>query len=313
MIVLNETELRAALPWKELVQAIQLALLDPRYVSPARFSFELIDEKGGDTGSLLVMPGWHGASTIGLKTVTVWPGNVSLGQPSHSASYILMAARSGDILAILSGEELTVRRTAAVSALAARKLMRAQARHILIIGTGPVALNLARCHVVVNGFSRVEIYGRDPDRAARLVYELRRDDVPCSLSRDLETSVREAHVVSAATSSNEPLFHGDWVSPGTHVDLVGSFKPEMREADDSLMMRATSIWVDTFSALQESGDLTQSLATGAIKPADVAGDLRALVSRESAVRTADSDITVFKAVGFALPDLAAARMALSLD
>jgi alanine dehydrogenase len=309
LIDLNETEVRENLPWPELVEAIRTALLDSRYRSPARTRFDLGDEANSDTGTLLVMPGWHGDDVIGLKVVTVWTGNHKRNLPSHVANYMLMSARSGKMIALLSGEELTLRRTAAVSALGARELMRTDATRLLLIGTGPVAFNLALCHAKINQFQKIEIYGRDAHRASRLVAELKRSGVCCSVSSHLETSVREAHVISTATSACEPLFPGDWVKPGTHLDLVGSFKPEMREVDDRLMQRAASIWVDTLSAVRESGDLIRPLEAGVITPRNIAGDLQRLVSRETpGHREADADITVFKAVGFSTPDLAAAQL-----
>jgi ornithine cyclodeaminase len=309
VIQLTESQVRESLPWPELVEAIRTTVLDTRCESPSRIRFDLRDESAAENGNLLLMPGWQGADVIGLKTVTFWPDNQRNNLPSHGANYILIDGRSGAILALLDGAELTVRRTAAVAALAARSLMRAHAECCLVIGTGPVARNLVLAHAALHRFRRIEIYGRDRNRAAAFVSELQRVGIDCSMSDDLETSVREAALISTATSAHAPLFDGNWVSPGTHLDLVGSFKPDMREVDDRLMERAASIWVDSLTALHESGDLTQPLEAGVIEADDITGDLRDLMSSPGSRRLAELDITVFKAVGFAIPDLAAARTA----
>ena len=309
MIQLTESQVRESLPWPELVEAIRTTVLDSRCEAPPRIRFDLRDESTAENGNLLLMPGWQGADVIGLKTVTFWPDNQRNNLPSHGANYILIDGRSGAILALLDGAELTVRRTAAVAALAARSLMRASAEYCLVVGTGPVARNLVLAHAALHRFRRIEIYGRDRNRAAALVNELQRHGIHCSMSNDLETSVREAALISTATSARAPLFDGNWVSPGTHLDLVGSFKPDMREVDDRLVERAASIWVDSLTALRESGDLTQPLKAGIIDAGDITGDLRDLMSFPGKGRLADLDITVFKAVGFAIPDLAAARTA----
>jgi ornithine cyclodeaminase/alanine dehydrogenase-like protein (mu-crystallin family) len=285
VIQLTESQVRESLPWPELVEAIRTTVLDARCESPPRIRFDLRDESTAETGNLLLMPGWQGADVIGLKTVTFWPENQRNNLPSHGANYILIDGRSGAVLALLDGAELTVRRTAAVAALAARSLMRANFECCLVIGTGPVARSLVQAHAALHRFRRIEIYGRERNRAAALINQLQREGVDCSMSDDLETSVREAALISTATSARAPLFDGNWVSPGTHLDLVGSFKPDMREVE------------------------TQPLEAGIIDLDDISGDLRDLISSPGSRREAELDITVFKAVGFAIPDLAAARTA----
>ncbi len=310
MIYLNEDEVRRNLPWAGLMQAIAAAVAENQIIAPRRLSFELPPLSGDVTGHLLIMPAWRGGATIGIKTVTYRPDNRRRGERSHGASYILIDGRSGETLAVLDGRELTERRTAAVSALAARILARADSSRLLVVGTGPVARNLALAHAASRNLASIEIYGRDPAHAASVVEALGRDDVRARVCEDLPASAAAADIITSATSALSPVVLGAWLRPGVHVDLVGSFTPEMREVDDALMARADAIWVDTSVAAAESGDLLVPLAAGAIAAQSIAGDLKSLLTNGAGPRD-PRHITVFKSVGFATSDLAAAQAALA--
>lgn len=311
MITLDETQVRRNLPWQELIAAIEHAVADRSVVAPPRLAYDLNGPGGGADGHLLIMPAWRGGAVVGIKTLTIWPHDAHADPhlPSHGGNYILIDSHSGAVQAVLDGAELTARRTAAVSVVAARRLMRPDARRLLIVGTGPVARNLALAHSAVNGFERIEIYGRDPSRAQALTAQLRAEGVPCAPSPDLTRSAGEADMVAMATGARSPVLLGEWLREGTHVDLIGSYKPVMREADDTVFRRADAVWIDTENALVESGDLLQPLASGALEQGAIRGDLRTLIAGGG--RKRDQDITLFKAVGFAVPDLAAAQLAVS--
>jgi len=311
MIVLKREDVRARLPWPDLIEAIRQRLAEQEIIGPQRLAFDMEGGSQGGGGTLLVMPGWHGSQVLGVKIVTFWPDNGDHGLASHGANYLLMDARSAEILASLDGEELTQRRTGAVSALAARFLLRPDASTLLVLGTGPVAEQLVEAHQASGRFSLIEVYGRTAARAAAMVERLNAKGVKCRLSENLERSVRAADMIVTATSSSSPLFDGSWMRPGVHLDLVGGFRPNMREIDDAAIKRATAVWIDTPAAIVEAGDLTQPIATGLLAPEDIAGDLRSLVTAPPT--RGPGDITIFKAVGFALPDLAAAQLALDAE
>ena len=307
LINLNNDHVRKSLPWSKLIAAIEEAVCLCVIQAPQRCSYRLASADGA-AGNLLIMPAWQDDEVIGMKTVTVWPDNDARGLPSHGANYLVMAARTGELQAVLDGEELTSRRTAAISVIAAKRLMRADARRLLIVGAGPVAENIAEAFTAIYDFATVEIHARRPERAADVVRRLAGKGVEAAVCTDLQAGAGRADVISLATSAREAVLKGEWITAGTHIDMVGSFTPDMRETDDALISRATSIWVDTVAALDESGDLTQPLASGILDRSAVCGDLAALLASQS-TRDAAA-ITVFKAVGFALPDLAAARCAL---
>ncbi len=312
MIELTAADVRDCLPWASLVLAIENKLRGSGFSAPPRISFDLQGGSHSGGGTLLVMPAWQNDNAIGIKLVTFWPSNRSDGRPSHGATYLMLDARSGNILAILDGEELTARRTAAISLIGSRCLARDDASRLLVVGTGPIACNLVRAYRSTGRFRTIEIFGRSAEAARALVDSLCAEGTACELSSSLQTSIAAADVISAATSATEPLFDGDWVRPGTHVDLVGSFHPTMREVDDRLVARADAIWIDTGAALVESGDLVQPIEKGVITRDAIAGQLRELIDHPSP-RPSRTAITIFKAVGFALPDFAAAEAALQRE
>ena len=263
---------------------------------------------GGDgENMLLVMPAWRPGGCIGVKLVTVFPGNSALGHPSVHGTYSLFDGTTGIPLASLDGTELTRRRTAAASALAARYLARTDASRLLMVGTGALAVHVIESHCRVRPIRSVKIWGRRVDRAAALVGELSGRGYDVEATEDLEAGVRWADIVSCATLAATPLVEGRWLRPGQHIDLIGAFTPTMREADDAALS-CSSIYLDTHSALTESGELVQGLAAGAITADCVLGTLSDLV-RGRGGRRSEDEITLFKSVGCAIEDLAAAELA----
>jgi ornithine cyclodeaminase len=262
---------------------------------------------GADENMLLVMPAWRTGGCIGVKLVTVFPGNSALGHPSVHGTYSLFDGATGIPLASLDGTELTRRRTAAASALAARYLARTDASRLLMVGTGALATHVIESHARVRPIGSVKIWGRRAERAAALAGELAGRGYDVGTTEDLEAAVRWADIVSCATLAVTPLIEGRWLRPGQHIDLIGAFTPTMREVDDAAL-RCSSIYIDTPAALTESGELVQGLAAGAITADCVLGTLSDLV-RGRRGRRSDGEITLFKSVGNAIEDLAAAELA----
>jgi ornithine cyclodeaminase len=228
-----------------------------------------------------------------------------------AALYVLLDGATGHPRAIIEGEALTLRRTAATSALASRLLSRPDARTLLVVGTGALAPWMAEAHCAVRPIESVLVWGRRPERTAAMTSALRARGMPAEAATDLERAVRAADIVSCATTACEPLVRGGWVRPGTHVDLAGAFTPQMRECDDALVA-AARVFVDTYAgALQEGGDLVQPLASGAIARGHVLAELAELVRGEHPGRAGAAEVTLFKSVGTALEDLAAARLVVS--
>jgi alanine dehydrogenase len=307
----TEESVREHLPWGSLAEAIERKVRQPDVVAPRRLSFELEVTQGPQPGRLLIMPAWNADTLIGIKTVVYRPDNERLRLPTHGANYLLVNARSGEVEAVFEAHELTTRRTAAVSALAARYLARSESRRLLIVGAGPVAHQLASAHSALRSLESIMLFGRTRSRVDAVITALEREGIRATRCDDLQAATQSADIVCMATSSTEPLIKGRWLRPGVHVDLIGSFTPSMREVDDDLIDRADAIWVDTLVATQESGDLTGPIAAGVIGDHDIEGDLRMLVGDGTPKRRAETDITVFKAVGLAICDFAAAELVLN--
>jgi alanine dehydrogenase len=261
---------------------------------------------GGNDGTLLLMPAWRAGAYLGIKLVTVFPGNSPRNLPAVSASYVLADANTGAVQAMIDGGELTARRTAATSALAARYLARADASTLLVVGTGRIARQLAQFHCALRPTLKdVRIWGRSTAHAAALADELCGFGIEARIAPSLPAAAAEADIISAATLATDPLIHGAWIRPGTHIDLVGGYTPGMREADDALIAKAR-VFVDTRDgAMQEAGDIVSPIASGVLANGAVY-DLHDLCRGVQPGRRHEDEITVFKSVGAALEDLAAA-------
>ena len=257
-------------------------------------------------GTLLLMPAWRAGRRLGIKTVTIFPGNSALGQPGLHSTYLLFDATTGVPLAQLDGDQITSRRTAAASALAASFLARAEASRLLIVGTGRVASLIAEAMQVVRPLTEVVVWNHRAASAEALAGRLREQGFKARAGTDLAAAVAAADIVSCATLSTTALIRGEWLQPGTHLDLIGSFTPAMCEADATCFERSR-VYVDTPEALAKSGDVLRAVEAGAFQPEQLAGTLAELCLGTRPGRSDNSQITLFKAVGTALEDLAAAE------
>lgn len=310
MKILSLEETRAALPFDRLVAALDTGFR-AKCTTPLRHH-HLMKSPGKTDDILLLMPAWHNEGWGGIKLVNIHPGNSAKGLPAISSTYVLFERETGEHRLILDGGELTARRTAAASALAARRLARSDSQRLLVIGTGRVAANLPLAYCAVLPIATVEVWGRTTASALKLVERLRAQGIDASFAPDLGEAVGRADVISCATLAREPVLKGKWLRPGQHVDLIGSFAPEMREADDAVMQRAR-IFIDTDHARIESGDIAIPLETGVIGEENFCGTLLELCQDDAYPRKTAEEITLFKSVGSAIEDLSAATLALGMS
>jgi ornithine cyclodeaminase len=308
MQFLDAETIRARLPWPAVLAALDEALLAEVH-APLRAS-HTIEVPGHPAATLLMMPAWRNSRSIGVKLVTVFPGNADTGKRSVSAVYALFDARDGVPLALLDGEELTARRTAGASAYAASRLARRDARALLVVGAGRIGRALIDAHRSIRPLERVSIWSPTAAHAETTAAECARAGIPAQPCTDLEGAVATADMISCATLSTTPLVLGRWLRPGVHLDLVGAFRKDMRETDAAALQRADIIAVDDrTAALAEGGDIVQAIASGAIDARSIVAELRDFARGTHPGRTREDQITVFKSVGFALEDLAAAEAA----
>lgn len=301
----DETATREPLAFARLVPALRAAFAAEAHVPPRHV--HNIETASGDKGTVLIMPAWSDAGFLGIKTINVFPGNSACGLPGLHATYVLYDARTGVPLAMMDGNELTARRTAAASALGASFLARSDARRLLVLGSGRIARLLPAAHVSVRPIDEVHVWNHRPEGAEALAAQWRAEGINAQAATNLEAAVREADIVSCATLATAPLVRGEWLAPGSHLDLIGSFTPAMREADARCFEGART-FIDTPEALQKAGELLDAIAAGTLRADAVQGTLAALCRGERAGRAGNEERTVFKAVGSALEDLTAATL-----
>ena len=308
VLSIDAKQVADALPYDRLIAALEAAFAG-QYEVPQRAHHE-VPLPGGNPGTLLLMPAWRPGGCMGVKIATIFPDNAERQLPAVFASYLLLDGDTGAPLAILDGTEITLRRTAAASALASSYLSRTRAGSLLMVGTGGLAPHMIAAHVTVRPITEVAIWGRRREAASDIAAGFATAGFSVSVCTNLEEGVSRADIISCATLAREPLIPGDWLRSGQHLDLVGAYNPKMREADSRAMARA-EVYVDTRAgALAEAGDIVQAIADGSISAADIRGDLRDLVTGKSDGRSSDGAITVFKSVGTAIEDLAAAELVL---
>lgn len=309
MRIYSPAETAAALDYPGLIGSIA-EIFAMGATAPQRHH-HTIPKKGEPDEVLLLMPAWAtGFGVGGVKIVNVVPGNNTRGLPAIMASYLVFDELTGAHKAILDGATLTAKRTAAVSALAAGKLARKDANTLLVVGSGRVAQELPHAFKAVHDIERVIVWSRTAETASQLADRLATEGLQASAQTDLENAVAQADIISCATLASEPIIKGAWLRPGQHLDLIGSYAPHMREADDDAIRRS-KVWIDTDAALHETGDLIKPLASGALTIEAICGTLYDLSKPDFISGRMETDITLFKGVGHALEDLAAARLVLS--
>ena len=291
--------------FSELIAALKLGFSSEDILIPQRHHHDFPHPETGADTTLLLMPAWHPGKEAGVKIATVSPENDTYDLPAIQAIYILLNAVTGTVKATMQAKGLTAKRTAATSALASSFLSRKNAASLLMIGTGVLSTNLIRAHASVRPIKKVFVWGRHPEKASAVCEVLDAEIFDCQVVNTIEEIIGEVDIVSSATLSKIPLVLGEYLRPGQHIDLVGAYKKDMREADDAVIATA-SVFVDTFGGLHESGDIAIPIKKGILTKESISGDLFSLCTEKSKGRVNDNEITVFKSVGHALEDLVAA-------
>lgn len=308
MRYISADELNARLEFPPLVEALRE--LFRRGVDEARavhLSQPLADGRRNDW---LLLPAWQFDRHMGVKLVSVFAGNEAKGLASVQGLYVLFDATNGLPLAAIDGAAITLWKTAANSALAATYLARQDARTLLMVGAGALAPYLVRAHCAVRPIAHVMIWNRTAGNAERMAAALARPGLRVEVASDLAAAVAGADIVSCATMASAPVIRGAWLSPGVHVDLVGGYRPEMREADDEAVRRAR-VFVDAwFTAGDHCGDICQPVAAGLIKKDDIT-DTFQLARGERPGRSRADEITLFKSGGGGHEDLGTAQHVLA--
>lgn len=306
MIQIDKNFIETQTQFKELISEIQKAFYEQQMIVPKRHHHDFPNPVATDDTTMLLMPAWNSGKSAGVKIVTVNPENDQFQLPSIQGTYLYLDAKTGVMKAIMEAKSLTVKRTAAASALASSFLSRKDSNSLLMIGTGALATNLIEAHAAIRPIKQVYVWGRNYEKATAICEALQHKEYQLTPIKNISEKISEVAIISCATLSKTPLVLGTYLKPGQHVDLVGAYKPDMRESDDAAIAKA-SVFLDTYqSGLHESGDIAIPLSSGLLSKDEIKADLFELCSNTKKGRTSNSEITLFKSVGHAMEDLAAA-------
>ena len=294
--------------FSSLISELRIGFSANEIIVPQRHHHDFPNPEANTTSTLLLMPAWNPSKEAGVKVITVSPENGQYNLPSIQGTYIYLDAAKGDVKALIEAKNLTAKRTAATSALASFYLSRKNSKSLLMIGTGELSVNLIKAHASIRPIEQVYIWGRNFDKALAICKKFSETtQFSIEAINHIKEKISEVDIISCATLSKTPLIFGKFLKKGQHIDLVGAYKKDMREADDMTITKA-SIFIDSFqSGLEESGDIAIPIKHGILNPSDIKADLFDLCSNLKKGRTHESEITVFKSVGHALEDLVAAK------
>ena len=309
-LLLSEADLRALLPWPDLIDAMERVLLafsTGRVRQPVRTALEV----GAERAWFGIMPVYlETPPALGAKLVTVFNGNARRGLPTHHATVLLLDPETGELAAIIHGGALTALRTAATSAVSVRHLARTEASVLAILGSGVEARSHLEALPHARSFREVRAWSLTPEHLARFVADAAAiSKTPVLAAANGEEAVRDADVILLATSSSTPVIRSGWVKPGAHVISIGAFRPDQREMDPVLVARGRLVVDSRAAALTEAGDIVQGIREGLFTANHIMAELGELASGRVPGRTADDEVTIFKSLGMAVEDVAAADLA----
>lgn len=320
MLILTERDMRACFSMNDAIDAVSEAFASFS-AGDAEVPLRTVQPVPGRDGNLIVMPGYvggdaereAGTDSMGVKTLGVFAGNRAKGLPVIPATMLVMDARTGVATALLNGTFLTQQRTAAAAGAATRLLAREDARVGVLIGCGGQAACQLEALLVTRDLDVVYVSDHFPEYAEAFAASMAERFGPDFRTRieaatDLEAAVRRADVITCVTTSLDPVLDAAWVKPGTHVNGVGSYTPEMHEMPEGLLGMAARVFVDSRDAiLEEDGEILDAIAGGTLSGIEQCRELGELVAGTAEGRASDDEVTVFKTVGIAAEDIVIAN------
>lgn len=308
ILIINQSEVKQLLPMAECMEVMVEALKTlarGQALLPLRPVMWLPEK----VGALAMMPAYLGDLQImGLKIVSVFPGNRGTEFDSHMGAVMIFETNHGQPLALMDATEITAIRTAAVSGVATRLLARDRAGDLAVLGSGTQARTHLEAMLHCRTLRRVRVWSRNPDNGRRFAErESRRHNLPVELMPTVKDAVQGADIVCTTTSSTDPVLFGEYLSPGCHINAVGSSVPFARELDTEAVLRSRLFVDRRESTVNEAGDFLIPKKEGAIGDSHIQGEIGELLLNKVKGRTSEEEITLFKSLGLAVEDLASAH------
>ncbi len=307
MKIINTEQVQANLNFAELIPLLQQSFSRPFHM-PQRQVHSLAPEDNNNHDAFALLPSWN-EDVIGNKMFTYFPDNASTHQlPGLFSKIMLFKRETGEPLALVDGTSVTYWRTAAISALASKLLSRKNSQHLMLFGTGNLASYLLHAHINVRDLKKVTVWGRSAKKVQKLVNEFSAiyPNISFYTSLDVAQEVPHVDIICCATASKKPLFNGELISKGCHIDCLGNHINNARECDTATVLKAR-VFVDSLTnTLNEAGELLIPIGEGVFSQNDIIGELTDMCKHPDILRKTSEEITLFKSVGTAISDLVAA-------
>jgi ornithine cyclodeaminase len=315
LLIVSGADVRRALPMSDCIEAVARAMRalstgGAAAPSGADVPLRTVMQLPGGRNFFGVMPGYlDDPRGLGAKMITVYPDNAKRGLPSHLGLVVLFDTEIGFPLAVMDAAEITAIRTAAASAVATRALARKDAAHLAILGTGEQAVTHLEAISKVRTLRSVRVWGRSIEKAERFAEaQGPRLSVRVEACKTAEDAVKGADIVCTVTASREPVLNGAWLGRGVHVNLVGASRPTAREVDDDVVTGSRFFVDSRTSARAEAGELKHAMDAGLVSESHILGEIGDVLNGSVVGRTGEQDLTVYKSLGVAAQDLAAAHI-----
>ncbi len=306
----NET-IREVINYKELIIALETAFKEQQIVSPPKTMNTYAGVSGSQENTFLYMPAWENGKYVGCKLITTTPANSNTIDPYVNGVYILFDATRGKPLISMDAKLITNIRTAATSALAASKLIRPDAKSLLVLGNGAISPFFIEAHQVVHQYETIYLWGRNFDKSKQVVSQLTSDFSTKIIAIDTyKDKLKIVDVISCITSATSPLIHQSELGQGQHLDLAGSFTHDMHEVGSDVIS-SSSVYTDNLDTTPyHAGEIVTAVHESVFALEDIKGDLAQLCQKEGSSRRSAMETTLFKSTGMALEDLVIAGMLL---
>ncbi len=309
MKIITTEQVQSSLNFAELIPLLKQSFAKPFYM-PQRQVHELAPEDSTNHDALAVLPAWN-EEVIGNKVFTYFPENAALHKiPGLYSKIMLFRRETGEPLALVDGTSVTYWRTAAISALASQLLSRENSQHLMLFGTGNLAAYLLHAHISVRKLTKITIWGRSASKVQKLINEFSDlyPNISFYTSLEVDQEIPHVDIICCATGAKTPLFNGELVAQGCHVDCLGNHRVDARECDSNTVIKAR-VFVDSLTnTLNEAGELLMPIEEGVFNANAIVGELADMCKQPEILRQSEEEITLFKSVGTAVSDLVSAYL-----